>query len=67
MPLQPFKLPTLKEFRDNPKNKSATWNDVYGGASCDVCGIPFQPGETIYPLWGRKAYHKKCIPKEDVR
>jgi hypothetical protein len=58
-----YKIPTKKEFRNNPKNKDACWDDVYARASCEACGKFFQPGDMILSIGYMKGYHKHCIPK----
>jgi len=64
MRTKPFKIPTKKEFRDNPKYNGSCWDDVFGKASCEGCGIFFKPGEMINVSGNGKGYHKNCIPKE---
>lgn len=60
---RPFKVPTLKEFRDDPRNKGSSWQDIYGRFSCEECGKYFKPGELVYRS-GARSYHRGCIPEK---
>ena len=59
----PFKIPTRKEFRNNPKYNGSSWDDVFGTATCETCGKMFQPGEVIQVGGFGKGYHKGCVPE----
>jgi hypothetical protein len=60
-----FRIPTKKEFRNNPKNNGMSWQDVYGDAACEECGKCFQPGEIIISLGYKKGYHEQCLKKDE--
>jgi hypothetical protein len=60
--IQKYKVPTKKEFRNDPKNNGASWDDLYGRFSCEGCGRFFQPGEMVHYTGYRKGYHKQCVP-----